>query len=157
MTSQPSTPHQPPSPSPMDSVAQVPESEPPKQAITTSIQQTVLKNPDWSYAHLKMIYDQHSRTAPSYHPDIITWRTTLTAALTQFLGITGSAIQVDILHLERDEAWLRVPLRDLINFTTATSGFVGASEDGCVGFQTLGAGKFLMGLVGRATEEDIWS
>lgn len=69
----------------------------------------------------------------------------------------GSAIQIDILHQEHDEAWLRLPGNDLKMFTVAVSGYVGASDGRSVGFKTMGMGDFLMGLVGKEGEDELWA
>lgn len=120
--------------------------------------QITVKNPEWSYAHLKMTYDPpYTAESPSYPPDILTWRTTLTICLTQFLGIMGSSLHIDILHIESDEAWLRLPKNDMTMFAAAVSGYVGESDEGkSVGFKTLGTGDFLMGVVGKGEEETLW-
>ena len=100
-----------------------------------------------------------SRTDPptcSSSTDILTWRTLLTSALTQFLGITGSAIQIDILHLAGDEAWLRVPRCSAKRFQAAVGGFIGASDGRSVGFRTKASGEFLMGVVSKRAEEELW-
>ena len=72
------------------------------------------------------------------------------------MGITGSAISIDILHLENDEAWLRIPGSEMERFGTAISGYVGSLEGRSVGFRTVNMGQFLMGLVGRKEEAAVW-
>lgn len=94
----------------------------------------------------------------SWPPDILTWRTALSNALTQFLGVTGSAIQIDILHLDGDEAWLRLPRTQAKRFRAAVSGYLGdAADRRRVGFRTVGFSDFLMGLVGRKAEAALWA
>ena len=90
--------------------------------------------------------------SPSWPPDILTWRTTLIAALTQYLGVFGAAIHMDILHLENDEAWLRIPGKEMQRFGTALSGYIGPLDGRSVGFRTINMGEFLIGLVGRKEE-----
>ena len=78
--------------------------------------------------------------------------------MTQFLGVTGAAIQIDSLHLDGDEAWLRLPRIEAKRFRAAVSGYVGgASDRRRVGFRTVGFSDFLMGLVGRKAEAAIWA
>jgi ribonuclease P/MRP protein subunit POP8 len=76
--------------------------------------------------------------------------------LTQFLGITGAAIGIDILHLDRDEAWLRIPRTDAKRFQAAVSGYVGSADRRSVGFKVIGMSDFLMGLVSKKAEASIW-
>src|SRR5438045_1677503 len=52
-----------------------------------------IKTPPFSYAWLELISDPPSKVILEY----LTVRSFLTAAFTQFLGLTGSAISVDIL------------------------------------------------------------
>jgi len=144
------------------------------QKSSQSLQRITIKSPEYSYFHLKM-FDIPS-SPPSHFAlrtnwrsrifdppldtpglvDAITWRTSLTNSLMQYLGVIGSAIRIDILHIEGEEAVLRLPTSDMVKFGAAVSGFVGTSEGRNIGFRTLGSSAFLMGLVGRAREEDIW-
>ncbi|PWW73486.1 hypothetical protein C7212DRAFT_333239 [Tuber magnatum] len=124
------------------------------QESSQFLQRITIKNPEYSYSHLKMIFDPPLDTAGVV--DAITWRTTLTNSLMQYLGVVGSAIRIDILHIEGGEAVLRLPTTDMVKFGAAVSGFVGTSEGRSIGFKTLGNSAFLMGLIGRAREEDIW-
>lgn len=68
----------------------------------------------------------------------------------------GSAIHIDILHIKHDEAWLRLPRNDVTMFGAAVSGYVGSTETRAVGFKILGMGDFLMGVVGKGEEDDLW-
>lgn len=68
----------------------------------------------------------------------------------------GSAIHIDILHTEHDEAWLRLPRNDASMFGAAVSGYVDLMENRTVGFKTLGMSDFLMGIVGRGEEDGVW-
>lgn len=43
-----------------------------------------------------------------HQPDLLTWRTILTASLTKLLGIQGSAYLIDILKLENWDCWVKV-------------------------------------------------
>ncbi|KAG0635447.1 hypothetical protein HOY80DRAFT_1057148 [Tuber brumale] len=130
-----------------------PQSKKPQKS-SQSLQRITIKGPEYSYSHLKMIFDP-----PFDSPavvDAITWRTTLTNSLMQYLGVVGTAIRIDILHIEGGEAVLRLPTTDIVKFGAAVSGFVGTSEGRNIGFKTLGNSAFLMGLIGKAKEEDIW-
>lgn len=68
----------------------------------------------------------------------------------------GSAIHIDILHIKHDEAWLRLPKNDATMFGAAVTGYVGSTETKTVGFKMLAMGDFLMGVVGRGEEDDVW-
>ena len=74
----------------------------------------------------------------------------------QYLGVLGTGIHIDILHSQGDEAWLRIPSADIAKFGAAVSGYVGKNDGRSVGFKTMGTGPFLMALIGRDREDDVW-
>jgi hypothetical protein len=69
----------------------------------------------------------------------------------------GAAIQIDILHLQHDKIWLRMPRKELTRFGAAVSGYVGNSDGRTMGFKTIAMGEYLVGLVGRSTEHEVWA
>lgn len=85
-----------------------------------------LRKPQWTYFHLAAL--SFSTTLPAL--DILTFRQNFTSALTQFLGLTGSAIDVDIMKFEGSEAWIRVHRDDASAVHEAISGWVGAKTNG---------------------------
>ncbi|KAK6506840.1 hypothetical protein TWF481_005300 [Arthrobotrys musiformis] len=112
-----------------------------------------VRKPEWQYLHLRMTFNPPhppSYTSPSYPPDLLTWKTHLSTALSQFLGIAGTAIPLDFLHLDGPEVWIRLPREDSTRFTAAIGGWSqdvdGDGRD--VGFRVLGNTEFLMGIVG---------
>lgn len=111
-----------------------------------------IKTPPFSYAQLQLISD--SDTPKELDP--LTVRSHITAALTQFLGVTGSAIPVDILKVEGMECWIRVPREDLSPVVAAVGGWIGGTEtEGKVGWRVKGSGNWLS-VVGERGKEDIW-
>jgi len=113
-----------------------------------------LKTPPFSYIHLQLISDSDGVK----QLDSLTLRSHITAALTQFLGITGSAISVDILKVEERECWIRVPREDLSPVVAAVGGWTGGSEsEGKIGWRIKGSGNWLSVLVGRRGVEGIWN
>ncbi|KAA8904497.1 hypothetical protein FN846DRAFT_952756, partial [Sphaerosporella brunnea] len=122
-------------------------------------EQVTIREHDWAYANLQILYDppyDPAKNDAAWPPDILTWRTTLTTALTQFLGLSGAAIGIDILHLDRDEAWLRIPRAEKQRFQAAVSGYLGSTDGRSIGFRVLGISDFLMGLVSKKAETSIW-
>ncbi|KAE9374516.1 hypothetical protein N431DRAFT_503352 [Stipitochalara longipes BDJ] len=120
------------------------------QEITTK----TIKTPPFSYIHLQLISDSDRVK----ELDSLTVRSHITAALTQFLGVTGSAIFVDILKVERTECWIRIPREDLSPVLAAVGGWVGGSEmEGKTGWRIKGSGNWLSILVGERGEESIWN
>ncbi|KAI5848855.1 hypothetical protein BZA05DRAFT_446383 [Tricharina praecox] len=133
-----------------------PAEQPAKRRKPPPPEEVTIREHDWTYLNLQILSDPSNTTTSSSSTDILTWRTTLTSALTQFLGITGSAIQIDILHLSGDEAWLRVPRENAKKFQAAVGGYVGSRDGRSVGFRTRGTGEFLMGVVSKQAQEGLW-
>lgn len=103
---------------------------------------TLIHPAPWLYLHLEL---HGPTTTTSDDLDALTARTYLTSALSQFLGLTGAAIPVDILHLRGREVWVRVARGDGSAVVAAVSGWVG---QGSVGWRVRGRGAWLGGLVG---------
>src|ERR1700733_264338 len=62
------------------------------------------------------------------HPlDAITARTYLTSALSQYLGLTGTAIPIDILKVTDQDFWVRVPKEDASAVVAAVGQWANAS------------------------------
>lgn len=136
------------------------QKHPPDRGYETST--VYIKTPPFSYVHLSLITPSPSQEANTL--DEITVRSYLTSALTQFLGISGSAISVDILKVEGTdekkvdvggEVWVRVPREDLAPFLAAVGGWVG--EGGKVGWSIKGSGNWLSSLVGNRDVARIWN
>jgi ribonuclease P/MRP protein subunit POP8 len=113
-----------------------------------------IKATPFSYACLELISESTSKI----NLDDLTVRSYITAALTQFLGLTGSAISVDILKVEGRECWIRVPREDLSPAMAAVGGWVGENdEQGKVGWKVKASGNWLSSLLGNQEVEKIWS
>lgn len=114
------------------------------------IYSTVIKAPPHAYAHLQVICP----TEPDIVLDELTLRQYFTAALKQFLGVTGMGISVDILKVSGPECWVRVPRQDLGAFTSAVTAWVGSGS--ASGFRISAAGDWLGALVGRHDQRNLW-
>lgn len=85
--------------------------------------------------------------------DPITARTYLTSALSQFLGLTGTSISIDILKISSENAtdtvWIRVPRPDGAAVVAALSSWIGggSSGSGTVAWRVCGKGNFLNPLI----------
>ena len=113
-----------------------------------------IKTPPFSYAYLELITEPPSKITL----DNLTVRSYILAALTQFLGLTGSAISVDILKVDGRECWIRVPREDLGPVMAAVGGWVGGrDESGMKGWRVKASGNWLSSLVGNQGVEKIWS
>ncbi|KAK2770681.1 hypothetical protein FQN52_007280 [Onygenales sp. PD_12] len=121
------------------------------------------RKPPWSYLQLELI-TQPTSTLPTATPlDALTARTYLTSALSQFLGVSGTSISIDILKIERTSTgqnilWIRVPRDDAAAVVTAVSSWIGSGgQTGSnVSWRIRAKGGFLGSLVG-GTGKDLFA
>ncbi|EKV10683.1 ribonuclease P/MRP protein subunit POP8 [Penicillium digitatum] len=114
------------------------------------------RNPPWTYLKLKLVSQPGST---SQHLDAVSARTYLSSALSQFLGLTGAAIPIDILKIETgppsttklDIVWIRVPREDASAVVSAVSSWIGSGNNsagsGDVAWRVCAKGNFLGALV----------
>lgn len=117
-----------------------------------------LRNSSYSYIHLR-IADQAANSASHQQKaqlelDEITVLSHLTSALSQYLGLTGTAIPVDVLKVQALEAWIRLPIEDERAVVAALSQWVG---NGGVTLRVLGRGSWLGGLQRGIDDAKLWS
>lgn len=113
-----------------------------QQPSSYEIQSRTIRSPPFAYMRISL--RSLSSSTSSTVLDELTVRSHLTSALTQFLGLHGSAIAVDILKVEGAECWIRVPREDLSAVGAAVGGWVGEG----VGWRVEGKGNWLSSLVG---------
>ncbi len=126
--------------------AQTPSTIPPhptnkrkrKEKETHILHQTTFRNPVWSYFHITLVTpgtaaQPLSSATTSPNPpaiDALTVSTLLLQPLTAYLGTTGAAIPIDILHTTGRSAYVRLPRQDARGFRAALSGWVGGCDAG---------------------------
>lgn len=171
-----------------------PGAKPPKRkapdASKSKVTHFTSRNPPWTYLKLRLyaaaivlssceiisantINTRIPQPGTSPQPlDALSARTYLSAALSQFLGLTGTAIPIDILKIENelpdmnaqstsmaqsdnpkkcDTVWVRVPRGDAAAVVAALSSWVGGSSGGSsavsVAWRICAKGNFLGALV----------
>lgn len=133
-----------------------PKSKQQKPLRGHEITSKTIKTPQFSFACLQLISE--SPTATVSQLDLLTVRSYVWSALSQFLGLTGSAISIDILKVEGRESWIRVPREDLSLVIAAVGGWTGGSEeDGKVGWRVKASGNWLSVLVAQGEADHIWN
>ncbi|OHE93178.1 hypothetical protein CORC01_11495 [Colletotrichum orchidophilum] len=116
-----------------------------------------IKTPAFSYAHLELISDS-PRSQETLELDNLQVRSYCSAALSQFLGATGSAIPIDILKVEAAQCWLRVPRQDLSPFAAAITAWAGVSDQGKRQvLRVKQCSDYLGAIVGTDGQENLWS
>nr|KMM66999.1 hypothetical protein CPAG_03335 [Coccidioides posadasii RMSCC 3488] len=145
----------------------------------------ISRKPEWAYIHLELyvafartstrnsyLTHSHQISGSNSEPlDLLTAKTYLTSALSQFLGLSGTAIPFDILKLQaeslpvgaasarrktRNTLWIRVPHGDAAALIAAVSSWVGGSSgDGgsSVAWKIRAKGSWLGALVGGTGRE----
>lgn len=124
------------------------------QELTTC----TVKAPSYTYAHLELLSSASGEQAgPSVELDALQVRSYCTAALKQFLGLTGTAIPLDILKVQGRSCWLRLPRDDLGAFSAAITAWQGTTlDDDQVTLRILGCSDWLGTLIGREDENKLW-
>lgn len=112
------------------------------------------RSPPWTYLYLTTSANHSKENPSSTRIDEITLKTHLNSALNQYLGLTGTAIPIDILKVADAEAWVRMPHDDERAVVAALSQW---SSKGGVAIRVKGRSSWLGSLVGQATDESLWS
>ena len=107
----------------------------PKPSAT--LRRITIRDPPFTYLHLSLLT---SSTSPP-PLDILTARLHLNSAISQFLGITGSAIPIDFLKVEGRDVWVRVPREDAAAVVGALSRWIG--RDGGFSWRVKRKGEWL--------------
>ncbi|KAK3113481.1 hypothetical protein LTR53_009194 [Teratosphaeriaceae sp. CCFEE 6253] len=92
------------------------------------LSQFTIRSPPWSYVHLQQMTATGVAAASDVDP--VTAHLHITAALTQFLGLHGAAIPIDILRTEGAGVWIRVPADDYSTLLAAVGGWVSGKGEG---------------------------
>ncbi|OJI99029.1 hypothetical protein ASPVEDRAFT_496720 [Aspergillus versicolor CBS 583.65] len=130
------------------------------------------RNPPWTYFKLQLIHQPNTSTATKATPlDPLTARTHLNTALSQFLGLSGTSIPIDILSVTPETnisepkaidkyVWIRVPRQDASAVVSAVSSWIGGTSEadtgGSVAWRICAKGNFLDALV-RGGGEDLFT
>ncbi|KAL4909422.1 hypothetical protein BDW74DRAFT_174625 [Aspergillus multicolor] len=133
------------------------------------------RDPPWTYLKLQLIHQPNTLAATkSALLDPLTARTHLSSALSQFLGLSGTSIPIDILSVSPNSdspqpqsqsqppekfIWVRVPRQDAPAVVAALSSWIGgtAEEDagGSVALRVCAKGNFL-GVLVRGDGADLF-
>ncbi|EFQ28093.1 hypothetical protein CGRA01v4_03204 [Colletotrichum graminicola] len=117
-----------------------------------------IKTPPYSYVRLELVVDSPQLHEAAEGLDNIQVRSYCTAALRQFLGATGSAIPVDILKVDGNQCWLRVPRPDLSPFAAAITAWAGVTEQGGRRvLQVKQCSDYLGAMAGAEGQDKLWS
>ncbi|KAL4890063.1 hypothetical protein BDV59DRAFT_204662 [Aspergillus ambiguus] len=127
------------------------------------------RNPTWTYLKLQLIHQPGTPSSVQCRPlDPLTARTYLTAALSQFLGLMGTTVSVDILkvapEMEQEKptekiVWIRVPRQDASAVVAAVSSWIGGGSGGEVGnvsWRICAKGNYLGALV-QGSGDDLFT
>ncbi|KAL7812275.1 hypothetical protein V8C26DRAFT_407445 [Trichoderma gracile] len=116
-----------------------------------------IKAPPFSYIHLQLLTNP-PEAAATLELDNLQVKSYCTAALRQFLGLTGTAIPLDVLKVEASECWIRVPRDDLGAFAAALTAWKGSS-DGGVDFllRVKQCSDWLGAMVGSHGQDELWN
>lgn len=91
--------------------------------------QFTIRNPQWSYIHL-CLGSISTSVAASPAIDALTVQLHLQSALSSFLGLHGTAIPFDMLKIQGQDVWIRVPREDASAVVAAVGGWVSKGGEG---------------------------
>lgn len=110
-----------------------------------------------SYAHLELVSDTPQEDG-NIGLDNLQVKSFCTAALRQFLGLTGAAIPIDILKVQGKKCWVRVPQPDLGAFAAAITAWKGTTENGPHHMlRLLQCSDYLGTIVGSNGQDELWN
>lgn len=116
-----------------------------------------LRTLPYSYLHLRIANQAANSSSHKQKEqlelDEVTVLSHLTNALGQYLGLTGTAIPIDILKVEASEAWIRLPVEGERAVVAALSQW----GRGGVALRVLGRGSWLGGLQRGVDDAKLWS
>ena len=118
------------------------------EKASSNVTQFTIRNPPWSYLQLSLITN-----SSNYQLDALTAHLHLRAALSQFLGLHGTAIPIDILKLNDNDVHIRVPNEDASAVVIAVGGWVGKAGEG---WRVKNSGSWGAGLHSTATGADLF-
>lgn len=110
-----------------------------------------LRDPPYAYLQLQVTLYPSSQTLSL---DDIMLKAHLNNALSQYLGITGTAIPIDILKVEGSHAWIRLPREDESAVVAALSQWAGK---GGVSIRAFERSSWLGMLTAGADDTKLWS
>ncbi len=118
---------------------------------THILAQFTLRSPPWSYIHLQHLTTNGPTTTTAL--DAVTAHLQITAALTQFLGLHGAAVPIDIFKTEGAEVWIRVPAEDHSALLAAVGGWVSGKGEG---WRVKGSSSWDAGAMARGGGQDLF-
>ena len=114
------------------------------------LSQFTIRNSPWAYVHLERLTSSATATAL----DEVTAQLNLTSALSQFLGLHGAAIPFDILKLDGEDVWIRLPAEDRTILIAAVGGWV---SKGGEGWSVKGWSSWNANAMGRDDGQDLFT
>jgi len=122
---------------------------------STEIRTFTIRSSPFGYAQLQLSSDPPRETQ---NLDAIQVRSYCGSAMTRYLGYMGKAISIDVLKVEGEHCWVRVPQPNLAAFAAAISAWPGTSDGGLlVKLKILQCSDWLGSMVGREDQEKLWT
>ena len=112
-----------------------------------------LRHPPYTYLHIAVKQISSSTTTQL---DEVTAHSYLLSALSQFLGLTGTATQLNLLKVEGKDIWLRVAREDAGAVVAAMSQWRSVTQG--VSLQVKARGTWLGAVMGKGSmDQKLWT
>ncbi|ERT02358.1 hypothetical protein HMPREF1624_00656 [Sporothrix schenckii ATCC 58251] len=128
-----------------------------KESKTRELYSSTIGRPPFAYAQIEVV--QNHQSQESQGPlDALQVRSYCDAALKQFLGATGAAMPLDLLKLDGNEFWVRLPREDMGLFAAALAAWSSVSRGGtATALRLRASGNWLGSLIGRSQQQALWN
>ena len=132
-----------------------------KTSRSAAEQSVTLRHPPHAYIHLSLV-KLPSSSNPRQHSqaitlDPITVLSYLNSALQAYLGLTGTAIPIDILKTEDQDVWIRTPFEDSSAVIASVSQWSGMRDGVGVQLRVKASGTWLGGLAASQKDGNLWT
>ncbi|KAL1900264.1 hypothetical protein Sste5346_002575 [Sporothrix stenoceras] len=136
------------------SISTASKSKTSKESKSRELYSSTIGRPPFAYAQIEVV--QNAKSQGSL--DALQVRSYCDAALKQFLGATGGAMPLDLLKLDGNEFWVRLPREDMGLFAAALAAWSSVSRSGtATALRLRASGNWLGSLVRRSEQQAIWS
>jgi ribonuclease P/MRP protein subunit POP8 len=122
---------------------------------------TTLRHPPYSYIRLSLTKFSSAtstpRTSQSADLDPVTALSYLNSAVQSYLGLVGTAVPIDILKTENQDAWIRVPYEDASAVVASVSQWSTVGDGQSIALKIKSTGVWLGRMLSKDDDGKLWT